>query len=42
MKILVLSVDRDDDFGVKAGMNSPFIGRQENLDAAIALGMKDP
>ena len=42
MKILVLSVDRDDDFGVKAGMNSPFIGREENLEAAIALGMKDP
>ena len=42
MKVLVLSVDRDDDFGVKAGLNSPFIGRQENLDAAIALGLKDP
>ncbi len=42
MKILVLSVDRDDDFGVKAGMNSPFIGREENLEAAIALGLKDP
>ncbi len=42
MKILVLSVDRDDDFGVKAGMNSPFIGRTENLEAALALGLKDP
>ncbi len=42
MKILVLSVDRDDDFGVKAGMNSPFIGREENLEAALALGLKDP
>jgi putative membrane protein len=42
MKILVLNVDRDDDFGVKAGMNSPFIGREENLEAAIALGLKDP
>ncbi|MEM0449628.1 MAG: DUF373 family protein [Methanomassiliicoccales archaeon] len=42
MKVLVLSVDRDDDFGVKAGLDSPFIGRQENLDAAIALGLKDP
>ena len=42
MKVLVLSVDRDDDFGRKAGLRSPFIGRQENLDAAIALGLKDP
>lgn len=42
MKVLVLSVDRDDDFGAKAGLNSPFIGRQENMDAAIGLGLKDP
>ncbi len=42
MRVLILSVDRDDDFGVKAGLNSPFIGRQENMDAAIGLGLKDP
>jgi putative membrane protein len=42
MRILVLNVDRDDDFGQKAGLNSPFIGRQENLEASIALGIKDP
>ncbi|MDD1743972.1 MAG: DUF373 family protein, partial [Methanomassiliicoccales archaeon] len=42
MKVLVLSVDRDDDFGVKTGLSSPFIGRQENIDAALALGLKDP
>jgi len=41
MKILVLCVDRDDDFGVKVGLNSPFIGREENLDAALALGLTD-
>jgi putative membrane protein len=41
MKILVLCVDRDDDFGVKAGLNSPFIGREENLSAALALGLSD-
>jgi putative membrane protein len=38
---LVLSVDRDDDFGVKTGLNSPFIGRDENIEAALALGIKD-
>ncbi len=42
MKTLVLCVDRDDDFGVKAGLNSPFIGREENLNAAMMLGLKDP
>jgi putative membrane protein len=41
MKTLVLCVDRDDDFGVKAGLNSPFVGREENLNAAIGLGLKD-
>jgi len=42
MKVLVLSVDRDDDFGNKAGLNSPFIGREENANAIMALGLKDP
>ena len=42
MKVLVLSVDRDDDFGKKAGLNSPFIGREENANAIMALGLKDP
>jgi putative membrane protein len=42
MKILVLCVDRDDDLGVKAGINGPVIGRKENLDAAMALGLADP
>ncbi len=42
MKILVLCVDRDDDFGVKTGLNSPFVGREENLNAAVALALKDP
>jgi putative membrane protein len=41
MRTLVLCVDRDDDFGVKAGLNSPFIGREENLKAALGLGLKD-
>jgi putative membrane protein len=42
MKILVLCVDRDDDLGTKAGVSGPVIGRQENLDAMIALGLADP
>jgi putative membrane protein len=42
MKTLVLCVDRDDDLGTKAGINGPVIGREENLDASIALGLADP
>jgi putative membrane protein len=41
MKVLILSVDRDDDFGKKAGLNSPFIGREENINAVLALGLRD-
>jgi putative membrane protein len=42
MKVLVLSVDRDNDFGRKAGVASPIIGKEENVKAAVALGTKDP
>ena len=42
MRTLILCVDRDDDFGVKAGITSPIIGRKDNLRAAISLGLKDP
>lgn len=42
MKKLVLCVDRDDDMGVKAHIISPIIGRQENLNAAVALALADP
>jgi putative membrane protein len=42
MKTLILCVDRDDDLGRKAGVESPIIGRRRNLDAAIALGIADP
>lgn len=41
MVTLILCVDRDNDFGVKAKIKSPIIGRQANLDAAVALGLKD-
>ena len=40
--ILVLSVDRDNDLGRKAGMEGPIIGRKNVLDAAVNLGLADP
>ena len=42
MKTLVLCVDRDDDFGVKCGINTPIIGREDAVNAALALGLRDP
>lgn len=42
MRTLVLAVDRDDDIGVKAGIKGPLIGREENLQAAMKLGLADP
>src|SRR6267143_1180074 len=42
MKILVLCVDRDDDIGVKTGIKAPLVGREDNLAAAIKLGLADP
>lgn len=40
--ILVLCVDRDDDLGTKAGVKTPVVGRQENLNSAVAVALKDP
>lgn len=42
MKLLILCVDRDNDLGKKAGVESPVIGREDCLKAAVALGLKDP
>ncbi len=42
MKTLVLCVDRDDDFGEKIRVNTPIIGRKNNLDAATAMLLTDP
>jgi putative membrane protein len=41
-RTLVLSVDRDDDIGWKANIESPVIGRQECLKAADGLALADP
>jgi putative membrane protein len=41
-RILVLCVDRDGDLEAKAGVKTPLVGRGENLDAAVALALRDP
>ena len=42
MKTLIICIDRDNDLGEKAGIKSPIIGRQANIDAALKLGITDP
>ena len=41
-RTLVLSVDRDDDIGWKAKVESPCIGRAACLKAANTLALADP
>ena len=42
VRTLVISVDRDNDLGVKAGVRGPVIGRKATLTAALRLGIADP
>lgn len=41
-RVLVLCVDRDGDLGAKAGVKTPVVGRENNLNAATSLALKDP
>ena len=41
-RTLVLSVDRDDDIGFKAGIDAPVVGRDACLAAANSLALVDP
>ena len=41
-RTLILCVDRDDDLGAKALVETPVIGRDETLRAATKLAMSDP
>ncbi|WP_297491106.1 DUF373 family protein [Thermococcus sp.] len=42
MRVLVLAIDRDDDFGRKAGVKGPVIGKGKCIDAALKLSLADP
>lgn len=41
-RTLVLNIDRDDDIGFKADIESPVIGREACLNAAVRLALADP
>lgn len=42
MQTLVICIDRDNDLGDKAGVQTPLIGREDNIDAAVKLASVDP
>jgi putative membrane protein len=42
MRVLVLAIDRDDDFGRKAGVRGPVVGKGKCIDAALKLSLADP
>jgi len=41
-RVLVMCIDRDDDLGRKTTIQGPVIGRENTLQAATALALKDP
>ena len=41
-RTLVLTIDRDNDLGAKAGIRGPVVGRKNVLTAALKLGIADP
>ncbi len=42
VRTLVLTIDRDNDLGVKGGIRGPVVGRKSCLTAALRLGIADP
>tara|TARA_B100001113_G_scaffold276230_1_gene230792 strand:+ start:223 stop:1356 length:1134 start_codon:yes stop_codon:yes gene_type:complete len=42
VRTLVITVDRDNDLGVKAGIRGSVVGRRNVLTAALRLGIADP
>ena len=41
-KILVLCIDRDDDIGLKGGIETPIVGRDACINAGTRLALEDP
>ncbi len=41
-KIIVICIDRDDDIGIKGGLETPIIGKQSCIEAGTRLAIEDP
>ena len=42
VRTLVITVDRDNDLGLKTAIKGPVVGRKQVLTAALRLGIADP
>ncbi len=41
-KILIICIDRDDDIGIKSGIETPVIGKDQCIEAGTRLAIEDP
>ena len=41
-KIIIICIDRDDDIGIKGGLETPIIGKELCVEAGTSLAIKDP
>ena len=41
-RTLVITVDRDNDLGLKTSIRGPVVGRRQVLTAALKLGIAEP
>ena len=41
-KIIIICIDRDDDIGIKGGMNTPIVGKDQCIEAGTRLAIEDP
>ena len=41
-KILIICIDRDDDIGIKSGIETPVIGKDQCIEAGARLAIEDP
>lgn len=41
-KVIIICIDRDDDIGIKGGMETPIIGKESCVNAGTRLAVEDP
>ena len=41
-KVIVFCIDRDDDIGIKGGLETPIIGKELCINAGTRLAIEDP
>ena len=41
-KVIVICIDRDDDIGIKGGLETPIIGKEACVNAGTRLAIEDP